>query len=45
MNGLIYRYATSEPAARIIAKQEQLLGRRTYILQLRNDYFEIRSWK
>lgn len=45
MNGLIYRYATSENEAQIVARQEQLLGRRTYILQLRNDYFEIRSWK
>jgi hypothetical protein len=42
---MIYRFALTETEAQEIARHERLLGRRAYILQLRADYFEIRSWK
>lgn len=45
MDYLTYRYATNEAEAQQVAQQERALGRRAYVLQLRADHFEIRSWK
>ncbi len=41
---MIYTYATNETAAQAIVARERKLGRRSYVIRLRADYFEIRSW-
>ncbi len=41
---MIYAYATNETGAQAIVARERKLGRRSYVIRLRADCFEVRSW-
>lgn len=42
---MIYHYETTRAGAERYLARERAAGRRGYILELRADHFEIRSWR